>query len=473
MARFNGIPVEQDEKEKKSRFVGIPIDENQTEEHDFSFAEMAKNIPGSAANLAQDMYQTVRHPIETAKGLGKAAAGGLYKANENAKEFIPKWMTKPIIGNDKVFGADYSTDAEAIADALKDRYGSIDAAKQTLERDPVGAMADLASVISGAGGVLKSNKLSQAGAALNPINAASNIIKYSSGKLASVLPEKLSPAALYEGAAKFSTTMPERKRQRLVQTALDNKIMPSTSGVRKLEDMIGNFENEISDLIQQAQNSKKTVPRAAVYKYLNHLREKKGGVRLGAPRDLERINTIVREFDTHLTSLGKNNLTAKDLQKLKVDAWKTINWHMKMRKVRPIKDATYAAIGRAAKENIEDLAPGTKATNDKLGKLYELQEPLQRSANRIENRDILSLGAPAKVGAGTMVDPGLGTAIGAALGIMDLPKVKAATAINLNQLINDATVKQFLKNNQNISKAQLAAILSGRITEENQQEKQR
>jgi len=444
---------------------------------DFSFLEMAKNAPGSAANLVKDAYQGVKqvvtHPIDTAQAIGKTAAGGLYKANEAAKDVLPDFMTSPIykdgewFGKGDVLGKDQEPYADAMIDAVKGRYGSMDAAKETLQTDPVGVLADLAGVLSGTGAVTRSPGLSRLGAAMDPVNAASNTVKYTGGRVAQHLPSKLSPQGLYESAAKFGTTVP--RRQQKIQTALDNRLMPSTAGNERLQGMIGNLNSQLDYLISTAEASGRTVPADAVFRHLGELRRREGGVRLDAPQNLTEIDRIIGTFREHLTEIGKDNLNAADLQKLKTDAYQKINFDARRQTGTKTGEEAYKAVARGAKELIEETVPGTRETNQALSPLYDLQESLQKAANRVENRDMVGLGLPAKMGAGSVVDPVIGTTMGLTSGIMDMPKPKAALAIQLNDLINNATVHRFIQNNPNTSLARLAAILAGRSTEESQE----
>lgn len=418
----------------------------------FSAIDMIKNIPGSAANAAKGIINTVAHPIETAKGVGKLASGALYKANQMLEENTPEslsFMAKPITG-DAVLGEENAGHVDAAKQAILNRYGSIEAFKRTLETDPVGVAFDISAIVA---------PFSQkASAAINPINATINTGKYALGK---AIP-KGSPAKMYESVAKFSTTLPKAKRDAMIKTALKNKIMPTHAGVDKLDDLITGLNSKIDDLITTAEKSGKSVPRSAVYRHLKALRRDKGGARLDAPGDLQAINKVIRDFELHMKRLGKENLSPKELQKLKVDAYKSINWDAKRMTGAPIKEDTYKAVARGAKDSIEDLSPNVKGVNQELGALYELKPALQRSANRIENRNSIPIDAPLQIAAGSSAIGGAGAAAGTISSVLGLPKFKAFRALLKQGLIDDAKLSQFLKNNPNISMAEVAAVIAGR-----------
>lgn len=426
---------------------------------DFSFKEMIGNVPGSAAQTAKNLAYPFMHPIKTTEGVGKLAAGGLSKASslldENTPSFLD-FMAKPIGGGDKVFGEDYEHVAEAAGEAIKGRYGSFDAALNTLEKDPVGALVDVAGVTSGVGALSKSANLQKIGTAINPINAAKNTVLLGAGKVA----PKSMPFNMYEDVAKFSTTLPSNQRAAMVNTAIKNRLLPTSSGVQKLEGMIGRLNSKLDDLITVAGN--KSIPKAAVYKHLNDLRRQKGGVRLGAADDLDSIDKIVGKFDRHMKAIKKDTLTAQDLQKLKVEAYKSINWDAKRATGTPIKEDTYKAIARGAKEGVEQIAPDVKGVNRQLGELYELQPALQRSANRIDQRNMIPIDAPLQTGVGASLGGNVGAVAGGITSFLGLPKIKAKNALRIQDLIDNANIYRYLKNNPNASMAELALIMSGR-----------
>jgi hypothetical protein len=111
----------------------------------------ASNIPGSFAGLFEPLLDLPG----TAKGTALSIAGLIEK------------MSGTDLGQAKY--------ADAVGQALMERYGSWDAIKKTAYEDPVGLVADAAGVITGLGGVvrggaaaatrvgLKTGKLGQAG----------------------------------------------------------------------------------------------------------------------------------------------------------------------------------------------------------------------------------------------------------------------------------------------------------------------
>lgn len=127
------------------------------------------NLPESAGKFVGGIYEAVTSPIETAKTIGMAAAGGL-------KNILPKQVTDFITSISSEPGR--IDEAVAIADAIggvyKDRYGSVEGLKKTLATDPVGAAADLSTILSGGAGAAGVAGLTGTAKALTSAAAATN-----------------------------------------------------------------------------------------------------------------------------------------------------------------------------------------------------------------------------------------------------------------------------------------------------------
>jgi hypothetical protein len=110
--------------------------------------EALGNIPSSAANLAKGLYQAVTNPFETVSGAMDVAAGGLQNAlPKPVVDFVNQFETNPEAAQRAVQAAN------AAGGMVKERYGSMDAIKNTLATDPVGAAGDLSLLFSGGAGV--------------------------------------------------------------------------------------------------------------------------------------------------------------------------------------------------------------------------------------------------------------------------------------------------------------------------------
>jgi hypothetical protein len=428
----------------------------------FQLGEMAGNIIPSGKQYFGSLLNAALHPIETGKAVIGAPVGLLQKL-PGAPEVM-----EPITKGLEYVGA--NSNFEPYADALIDfyvkRYGSVESALDTIEKDPVGALADASTVLGVTG-------FPKASAATNPVSIVKNTLK-AAAKAAT--PRGL-PGKMYESAAKFGTTIPAAERQAIVQTALKNRLNLTTTGLDKLQGLISGYNDDLSKLIQTAEQRGATIPKSSLYRYIAELKTRRGGVKVNAGADLQAIDDIIAKFDDHLSSLGKTDLTPSEVQAFKVDLYDQINWDARNLTGTPVKQETYKTLARGAKDELEGVSPEVSFVNEDLGKLYDLQPALSRSVARIENRNTIPLTAPIEVGAGAGVGSMLGGPVGGMVGgtaggiaaLLGIPQIKGMNAIQLQKLVDSGFAELLLKNNPGMSAASLAAALAERVKEEDRQ----
>lgn len=97
-----------------------------------------QNTPQSAWQFAKDMVQPIMHPIDTANSVLDLAAGGVSRGIE-AVAGDQSWLPE-----NKA-----TATADAVGRFYKERYGSEDGFKKALATDPIGVLADAATVLTG------------------------------------------------------------------------------------------------------------------------------------------------------------------------------------------------------------------------------------------------------------------------------------------------------------------------------------
>ena len=102
--------------------------------------ELVGNIPGSAVDVAGDLWDAVSSPIDTLKGLGGAAVGAVQLLKD--ERGIPTRNT---------FG-DQRPAARAVGDYYSNRYGGGDEFLDSLRTDPIGVGLDVGGVLTGGAG---------------------------------------------------------------------------------------------------------------------------------------------------------------------------------------------------------------------------------------------------------------------------------------------------------------------------------
>jgi len=129
------------------------------------------NIPASAKKFGAGVYEAITHPIETIQGAWDLSAGALQNVlPEKAVNFINQFEGNPAAAKRAV------DTANAFGGLYKEKYGTYENFKRTLAEDPVGAAADLSTILSGGSTVTSrlapnlSQALKTAATATNPVS---------------------------------------------------------------------------------------------------------------------------------------------------------------------------------------------------------------------------------------------------------------------------------------------------------------
>jgi hypothetical protein len=414
--------------------------------YDFEALEMVKNIPGSAVDFAADMYNAVRHPIETAKAVGNVGLGVMQKA-------IPGEQPQEIY-------------ADQAWDFIKSRYGSGDGFQRALEQDPVGVLADFASAATGAGAAVRggatiaakvpgmtgvSNVARQVGDAaatvgkvVDPMNIAVNSAKVVGGKAKAGALNILSkdPVADYKSAAMFRPSLGPKKQEQLAETALKEDVSMDMKGVQKVDQGIADAGFYIDDLISLYDASGVRIPVSSVLDDMGDLEKKLGGFKFNAPGNLQVAREKIKNFKIYLKESGIKDVSPSEMQLFKKDLYKDIDFdRSNLKSVRAV-EALSKTLGKNAKQQLErvdaelresgfidpDAHPVTlKDANARQGSLLGLLPELERATARVGNRNKIGLDQAVKLGAGAAGGkPGL--IIGSVQGFLERPLIKARIA---------------------------------------------
>ncbi len=412
----------------KDLFSGVSEKETPPPPEQGFVSKTISNIPGSAYRLGEGIYGMVRHPIESAKAIGKTAIGGAQLLGdvvipESARLIQPE---------------DYRPHARTMGKFFSERYGGAENIKKTISEDPVGTLVDASALMTGGGtlaaktGIQAGATVAKAGQMLEPISAAT--------KAARLIPAKV-PQKMYESAAKFSTTFTPKERTRLAQTALEYEIMPTYKGVEKAQAAISELNTRIDDMINSISQRGGSLPVDDLFKEWPKLLADASlsGKPIANQKLIQGIRTQIE--DANLAA-GRYDLTANQLQSLKKRIYRDLESFYDKAKNAPAAVDAQKSVARAAKEAIEGLVPEVKQLNAKEGALIELRDAIERSAARIKNRDIMGIGVPIKIGSGGaiggMAAGGAGATVGGSLGLLwgviDTPIVKSKLAIAINNL---------------------------------------
>lgn len=131
--------------------------------------EAVKNLPESAGKFVGGIGHAVTSPIETTESLFRLVGGGVFAT---LPEKVQDWLIKNAYDPQKVKQSIEM--ARALGGVYKDRYGSYEGIKRTFAEDPVGAAADLSTLLTGGGAAATKLGATQTGAAMSRAGAAIN-----------------------------------------------------------------------------------------------------------------------------------------------------------------------------------------------------------------------------------------------------------------------------------------------------------
>jgi hypothetical protein len=400
---------------------------------DFSVAEMASNIPQSAYQFGRDMVQPILHPWQTAKAIGNFGMGVAEKA----------------IPGEQV----HEQYANQVGEFIMSRYGDMDLFKQAVMQDPVGVLADASMLLTGGGAAGSrlpgmAGKVARgvrtAGAAIDPVNVGLNSARAALGKLPASVPR-----SIYESSVKWRTVIPTDQRTRMTDTALKHGLPPNDAGLGKMQRTIDAFGSKIDELIEVAQaevgTGRVTINGDEVLRHLDALKQEVGGFKINSQRNLKQIEGVEMEFRAMLRANGTQQVTPRQLQKLKTDAYKQINFDMSQGSSSYAANRAEQEIARAAKETLEEISPGLKSANRSMRDLLELKPELERAVNRIKNKNIIGISEPIMAVAGAGIAGTPGAVIGGGLGA--IKRKSAEIAVYIEKMRKQGVPETFIQNN--------------------------
>lgn len=390
--------------------------------------ESMSNIPSSGMRFAGDIITSIAHPQQTKNAITGIIQGAIEKLIPGDQEMEKKYL-------------------DPMVDFFKERYGSEEGIKKAISEDPVGVLADMSSILAPLGGALKQagsvskiSKISKAGevvakvgGAIDPLSAASKI----PGVMAKAIPKNL-PSKLYESAVKLSKVIPDKQRTALIKTALDNEIMPTVTGIEKLQERIDIINKNVTDLIDSADQKGKRIPIKDLFNGFDGLLSdaKLSGQPKTAMRAINRIKNEIKSV--HTVTIGGEKylkkLTPSEAQKLKQKIYKENETAYSKITERPASVKAQKQIAKNAKESLEVFFPEIKGLNKNLGELISLKKEIEKAASRIKNRDLIGIGTPIKGIAGGSAGGTKGVIAGLSLGLLDTPLIKTKLSIILNKL---------------------------------------
>jgi hypothetical protein len=229
-----------------------------------SVGGFVENTVKSGMNFVKNVAQTVAHPIQTAKTLIGTGAGVVEKA-------IPGQQGQEHYAND-------------LGQMLKERYGNWDKVKNTAYTDPIGFLADVATLLDGAGAAFSAagkvsdvSKLSKAAEiaksaarVADPLTGPTEVAKGAvPSRVAGKAASQLYQSSLKPSTARYTTA----ERAKMVNAGLEERIPVSKTGLQESVDRLHEVNDKIDEVIAKARKAGSTVSLNEMLKPLDDVRE--------------------------------------------------------------------------------------------------------------------------------------------------------------------------------------------------------
>jgi len=223
----------------------------------------------------------------------------------------------------------------------------------------------------------------------------------------------------YEARLKAAYNELPPEKQMIAQAAEVNP--RSASRIKDLESQREHIRNSI-------ENPKETGKTIKIDDILTRLKDVKQRA-IDSFGDNAPALKSIRGFEKSLKnhpSVINGEIPIEVAQKMKTNTYKQLK--NSYGELRGFEVEAKKAMARGAKEEIVAQIPELAELNAKDSTLINLEKVLFKAVNRIENRDLMGIGIPIKMAAGASTGR-LGPIIGAAVGLLDTPTIKANIAI--------------------------------------------
>jgi hypothetical protein len=258
------------------------------------------------------------------------------------------------------------------------------------------------------------------------------------GGVADAIANKL-PARLYKSALQPTRTMLE-DNPGMIDAGLQARLPVSPGSLSKIHDAIQDLRDDINSGVTTGSQAGATVDPNRVTDALDELH---GMYQNSANPNLGGGVKAIEKVKADFLKAHAGGMPLDDAQQMK------INTHTLLRDAYgDMKGAEVEAtkhLARGLKEQIETVFPEIAGMNEKQSTLMGLDDAMSRAVWRMENRDMLPMGAGVAALGGHAIAGGAGAVTGAVAKALDIPELKSRLALALTsrgvkkaaQLIND------------------------------------
>lgn len=337
-------------------------------EHDFSWAEMAKNAPGSFLDAVKGTAEAVMDLPGTAENLWDIGVGG----------------ASNIPGLSGIAEDEQKAKADAIYNHYRQIYTDWDNFKRYAEEDPFGVATDLATVVAPGGAAMKATKLpgiakagdiaQKAALAVDPVNLTLNTAKIPITAL---------------GRSNFPTNQTQRafgSERPTAEFMMREKYIPTKNSMEQFKKDRNALNSEMEDIVK---GSKTPIDARAVFKELDDYGNNLWGAGYGSTKGYnawrKKVDEIHSDYIDPVTGQLPTHFTPGQVLDIKRKAQKHYDTLMKQtekgKKSTP-ETVMQDKVRRGAKGELEKVDPRIGPLNERLAEYAEAKIPFKKSVKR-------------------------------------------------------------------------------------------
>lgn len=404
------------------------------------------NLGSSALRFGQDVVAPVLHPEETLEGVT-----GLFKGMAEKSGFAPGTVS-------------HAQNVDALWNFYKDRYGSIAGFKKAAYEDPVGVLADFATLATAGGAGAKGVQFAGQAARLGrTARVAGQVARGAdvlssvtdpfriAGKLAGPLVNPLAERAaqsLRKGALRGGHTVSADPEvvARAAATMGESGIPFSQEGLEQLETQLKDLQAQKKAALAQGTATGKTIPRQAIIDDLLELRKRREK-QVNPSADLAQTDALIDDIRTRQPA----DIPVELAEQLKEGTYKHTKWKPGETPKGPATQAAEKAAALSLKNHLETAIPELAELNPAQKKRLDLQPMLELAVRKYLNQggfsgrlkkqmfgsEGLRIGALGGAAGYAAHDPITGIAAGLSADFLNAvlgdPKIQTFLAMQINQ----------------------------------------
>ena len=392
--------------------------QNVQAESDKSVLGFAGNVVKSGANLIGGIGHAVMHPLETTKGILDVGAGAL-------QNVLPKSVVDTVNKIDTLFNADPEAAKRAVqaADAMggvyKEKYGSPDKLLNTLYTDPVGAAADLSTILGLGGGALKTvagaakvanapEMAANVAKAITPVETMANVtnpLSAVTGRIPFTNTSVLGAAAGLSGKTlDWLSQMTDPKSAALLKMT-EGQAPAVIEAIRNNPGLVEGYNPSVAErasglgLTKLAAAERETKPYASTNVLANDIANREAivnklAVEPTALTKIEQVPTAITEAEKIRAATGATNFGAIENKKIAIDD------ALKAMLEKPSMKEAVADAKKSATEKTNQYFPANAEEPYSVANLQRMKESLDKgisAAKKSENAGIRPTLTPAEL----------------------------------------------------------------------------